>query len=82
MHNEFVLGTNDDFKPLIEYLDHRKYTMIAWDPPGCGLSRPPDIDYSLAYLHHEADCAIALMEVSGHINNFCPLVFNIKKKIR
>lgn len=66
VHIKLFAGTNDDFKPLIEYLDHRKYTMIVWDPPGCGRSRPPDIDFSPGYLHRAADCAISLMKVSSH----------------
>lgn len=57
------LGTIDNFKPLIENLDHGKYTIVVWDAPGVGKSRPPDRDYSPGYLYREADYAIALMEV-------------------
>uniref|UniRef100_A0A0C9QPD6 BPHL protein n=1 Tax=Fopius arisanus TaxID=64838 RepID=A0A0C9QPD6_9HYME len=38
-----ALGTIwTDFKPQIEGLDKSKLTIVAWDPPGYGKSKPPD----------------------------------------
>lgn len=50
-------------KSLTDNFDHEKYTMITWDPPGYGLNRPPERDFSPGYLYRDADLAISLMEV-------------------
>ena len=38
-------------------------TLIAWDPPGYGLSRPPDRDWSHDFLRRDAEYAARLMDV-------------------
>ncbi|XP_050058808.1 valacyclovir hydrolase-like [Aphis gossypii] len=57
-----ALGQVTNFEPLIENFDRKKYTIYIWDPPGYGLSRPPNRDFSPGFLYRDADCAIALME--------------------
>lgn len=52
-----------DFKPQIETLNREKYTIVAWDPPGYGFSRPPDRDFSPGFFYRDADYAISLMKV-------------------
>ena len=49
----------------MNYLDHNKFTIVAWDPPGYGKSRPPDRDFSngAKYLWQDASLAHALMQV-------------------
>ncbi|KAJ1519308.1 hypothetical protein ONE63_004607 [Megalurothrips usitatus] len=52
-----------DFKPQLEQLDKSKFTIIAWDPPGYGFSRPPDRDFMGDFFHRDADTALKLMKV-------------------
>lgn len=51
-----------DFKPQVEGLDKSKFTVIAWDPPGYGNSRPPIRDFSQDFFHRDADWAVKLMQ--------------------
>ncbi|XP_050429696.1 valacyclovir hydrolase-like isoform X2 [Adelges cooleyi] len=51
-----------DFKPQVENLDYEKYTIVAWDPPGYGLSRPPDRDFSSGFFYRDAEYAVMLMK--------------------
>ncbi|XP_060870984.1 valacyclovir hydrolase-like [Metopolophium dirhodum] len=60
-----VLGQIGDFGPLTESLDGAKYTIYICDPPGYGMSRPPNRDFSPGFLYRDADSAIALMETLG-----------------
>ncbi|XP_017785694.1 PREDICTED: valacyclovir hydrolase [Nicrophorus vespilloides] len=58
-----ALGTIwSDFKPQIESLDKEKYTIIAWDPPGYGASRPPNKKFSTEFYEDDADFALNLMK--------------------
>jgi len=59
----FVTGFIDNFNSLIQLFDRDKYTVVVWDPPGYGLSRPPDRVFSIGHLHSDADYVISLMEV-------------------
>jgi len=52
-----------DFAPQIETLNRAKYTIVVWDPPGYGFSRPPDRDFSPGFFHRDADYAVSLMKV-------------------
>ncbi|XP_060526702.1 valacyclovir hydrolase isoform X2 [Cylas formicarius] len=53
-----ALGTIwSDFKPQIEQLDKNKFTVIAWDPPGYGHSRPPDRLFNLDFYTSDAEVA-------------------------
>lgn len=51
-----------DFKPQLEQLDKKQFTLVAWDPPGYGFSRPPDRDFLGDFLHRDADIALKLMK--------------------
>lgn len=55
-----------DFKPQIKHLDTDKLTIIAWDPPGHGKSRPPNKEYSLDFFHNDAICGHNLMKILGY----------------
>ncbi|XP_035734380.1 valacyclovir hydrolase-like [Vespa mandarinia] len=62
-----ALGTAwTDFKPQLENLDKNKLTVVAWDPPGYGKSRPPNKTYSDDFLQRDADYAFDLMKVLGY----------------
>ncbi|XP_034934729.1 valacyclovir hydrolase [Chelonus insularis] len=54
-----------DFKPQIEKLDKTKLTVVAWDPPGYGKSRPPDRIFSKDFFERDAQYAHDLMKVLG-----------------
>lgn len=61
-----ALGTIwSDFKPQITDLDKSKFTIVAWDPPGYGFSRPPKRNFSLKFYENDADAAYDFMIVSG-----------------
>ncbi|OAD57074.1 Valacyclovir hydrolase [Eufriesea mexicana] len=62
-----ALGTIwTDFKPQITGLDGQKFTIIAWDPPGYGKSRPPDRTFPDDFLQRDADWAYNLMKNLGY----------------
>ncbi|XP_057336563.1 valacyclovir hydrolase-like [Microplitis mediator] len=54
-----------DLKPQIESLDKTKFTIVAWDPPGYGKSRPPERDYSGDFGQRDAEYAYELMNTLG-----------------
>ena len=54
-----------DFKPQIELLNRKKLTIVAWDPPGYGNSRPPDREFPLNFYEKDATCAHDLMKKLG-----------------
>lgn len=62
-YNVYLGSIFTDFKPQIETLNREKYTIVAWDPPGYGFSRPPNRDFSPGFFYRDADCAISLMKV-------------------
>lgn len=53
-----------DFKPQIEHLPKLlpNYTIIGWDPPGYGKSKPPNRTFPLDFFQRDAIVANALME--------------------
>lgn len=58
-----ALGTIwTDFKPQVEGLDKEKFTIVAWDPPGYGKSRPPEKDYNTNLYEKDADAAYEFMQ--------------------
>ncbi|KAI1284903.1 Valacyclovir hydrolase [Halotydeus destructor] len=61
-------STRTDFGPQLELMDKTKYTLVAWDAPGYGYSRPPERQYELgAQLYQkDADLAAALMKKLGY----------------
>ncbi|XP_014241794.1 valacyclovir hydrolase [Cimex lectularius] len=60
-----ALGTIwSDFKPQVEFLCNHM-TVVAWDPPGYGKSRPPPRDFSGHFFERDADAGACLMEHLG-----------------
>ncbi|XP_050523447.1 valacyclovir hydrolase-like isoform X3 [Daktulosphaira vitifoliae] len=51
-----------DFKPQIENLSRKKYTIVVWDPPGYGFSRPPSRDCSSGFFYKDAEYVVTLMD--------------------
>lgn len=61
---ECIAGTFwTDFSPQITGFDPNEYTVIAWDPPGYGKSRPPQKDFSDGFYERDADMAVKLLKV-------------------
>ncbi len=52
-----------DFSPQIVGFDLNKFSLLVWDPPGYGKSRPPKRNFSVDYLERDADLAAELMKV-------------------
>lgn len=46
-------------------LDKKQFTLVAWDPPGYGYSRPPDRDFTGDFFHQDAEIAVKLMKVGS-----------------
>ncbi|KAL7298644.1 hypothetical protein TKK_0008410 [Trichogramma kaykai] len=62
-----ALGTIwTDFKPQLEGLDKERLTVIAWDPPGYGESRPPARTFPANFFERDAEWAQKLMLKLGH----------------
>ncbi|KAL6268580.1 hypothetical protein P5V15_001714 [Pogonomyrmex californicus] len=62
-----ALGTIwTDFKPQIENLDRNKLTIVAWDPPGYGKSRPPNRTFPDDFFQRDATWAHNLMKTLGY----------------
>ncbi|KAG5318036.1 BPHL hydrolase, partial [Pseudoatta argentina] len=55
-----------DFKPQIENLNVDGLTIVAWDPPGYGKSRPPDRTFSDDFYQRDATWAYNLMKTLGY----------------
>ncbi|XP_068084195.1 valacyclovir hydrolase [Anabrus simplex] len=51
-----------DFKPQVEKLNRSQFTVVAWDPPGYGKSRPPARKFPPDFYYQDADWAVKLME--------------------
>ncbi|KAL1115909.1 hypothetical protein AAG570_006198 [Ranatra chinensis] len=61
-----ALGTIwSDFKPQIEGFDPEKFTLVAWDPPGYGKSRPPDKKFDAQFYETDAKLASQFMQMLG-----------------
>ncbi|KAI1304596.1 Valacyclovir hydrolase [Halotydeus destructor] len=60
--------TRSDLSPLLEGMDRSRFTLIAWDPPGYGFSKPPERNYELGakLFEHDADMAVQLMRNLGY----------------
>lgn len=57
-------------KPQLDGFDKDKFTLIAWDSPGFGLSRPPERDYKLHaedkfFYQYDAETVVKLMAVGS-----------------
>lgn len=60
-----ALGTSvTDFQPQIDQLPKLlpNFSIIAWDPPGYGESRPPNRTFNVDFFHRDAFVANALMQ--------------------
>lgn len=55
-----------DFKPQIEGLDRKRFTVVAWDPVGYGKSRPPDRTFPDDFFERDATHARNLMTLLGY----------------
>lgn len=64
-----------DFTRQVQYFDREKYTIVAWDPPGSGYSRPPDKDVSQRMYYRDAECAISFMKVTRFLVVVVVVVF-------
>lgn len=63
----YVSGTIwTDFKPQIENLNADKLTIVAWDPPGYGKSRPLDRTFPDDFFQRDATMAHNLMQILGY----------------
>jgi len=58
-----------DFKPQLEGLSKEKFTLIGWDPPGYGNSRPPDRKFS-NFFANDAECARRFMQQTLGFSTF------------
>ncbi|XP_039313243.1 valacyclovir hydrolase-like [Solenopsis invicta] len=54
------------YKSQIEGLNADKLTIVAWDPPGYGKSRPPDKTFQDDYRQRDAEYAHTLMKTLGY----------------
>lgn len=64
-------STRTDFEPQLRLMDKSKYTLVAWDAPGYGFSRPPDRNYALGgqIYFQDAELVATLMAVSIKVPN-------------
>lgn len=56
-----------DFKPQVESLDRTRFTVIAWDPPGYGNSRPPNRKFTPNFYEEDAEATREFLNVSNYI---------------
>ena len=66
-----ALGTiRSDFATLLDsdggINSKGKMTLVAWDPPGYGASRPPERTWPQNYFTRDAACAVEFMRELGH----------------
>lgn len=60
-----ALGTIwSDFKPQVEQLNQNDFTVVCWDPPGYGFSRPPNRTFRTKFYEDDADQAYQFMKVN------------------
>ncbi|XP_063632643.1 valacyclovir hydrolase-like [Cydia splendana] len=58
-----ALGTIwTDFKPQVEGFNREKFTVVVWDPPGYGKSRPPVRDFPVDFYEKDADYTYEFMK--------------------
>ena len=62
----FIGSGLTDFEPQLQGLSSSgDFTVIAWDPPGYGKSRPPERKFNVNIFHEDAYVAAALMQVNS-----------------
>jgi valacyclovir hydrolase len=42
-----------------------QFTLVSWDPPGYGQSRPPQRDFSGIFYQRDGQMVVKLMDVCG-----------------
>lgn len=52
-------------KPQIEGFNKDKFTLVAWDPPGYGKSRPPEKEFTTDFYEKDADISHEFMKALG-----------------
>lgn len=52
-------------KPQVEGFDREKFTLVAWDPPGYGKSRPPEKKFTTDFYEKDAESAYEFMKVDN-----------------
>lgn len=57
-----------DFNNQLEQFDKDRFTLVAWDPPGYGFSRPPNRSFPDKFHHRDAEIAAELMKKLGFSN--------------
>ncbi|CAG2109589.1 unnamed protein product, partial [Medioppia subpectinata] len=57
-------STRTDFGAQLETMNREAFTLIAWDPPGYGYSRPPERDWN-DYYRRDAKVAAQFMKALG-----------------
>jgi valacyclovir hydrolase len=69
-----------DFRPQLTSLDKKKFTVVGWDPPGYGKSRPPNRDLSdgVKMFYDDARLAEALMKVGINMEQCTIFVYEIQ----
>ena len=75
-----ALGTGrTDFTPQLESLNSSgKLTLIAWDPPGYGKSRPPNRTFPNNFFERDAKVALNFMKSLGHERYALSLLLRIQ----
>jgi len=56
----------NDFAPIFHNMNKNKYTLVSWDPPGYGHSRPPERDFSGTFYRRDGHLVAKLMGKLGH----------------
>ncbi|CAH3995513.1 valacyclovir hydrolase [Pieris brassicae] len=51
-----------DFRHQVNGIDYEKFSVVAWDPPGFGKSRPPEREFTIDFYHKDADIAHQFMK--------------------
>lgn len=59
-------SSRTDFGPQLEKLNQRLFTIIAWDPPGYGFSRPPERTFPIDFYHRDARVLAEVLHKLGH----------------
>lgn len=67
-----------DFKMQIEGFDREKFSLVAWDPPGYGKSRPPEREFPTDFYEKDADAAYNFMKVCCLLE-FINILFHLRK---
>lgn len=70
-HFQFLAGTIwTDFSAQIAGFDLNKFTLVVWDPPGYGKSRPPERKFPPTLFELDAELAAELLKVNDYITHF------------